>query len=80
MGDEHFQSQLAAAIGEAVAAARSPALLRLQRQLTDVDSRVSAFVPRRSITDTVKSRHREALRVLGGRCPCCAAPIRSLTR
>lgn len=70
MGNEQ-NHDLASAIGAAVAAALGPVLERIEAQLADVDARVSAFVPRRTITDSVKVRHRDVLRELGGRCPCC---------
>ncbi len=48
---------------------------RLETKLVNVEARVSEFVPRRNITETVKRRHREAIKALGKRCPCCGINV-----
>lgn len=57
--------------GEVAVSSIIPILERLEHQISYVVLRVEEFIPRRHIPDTVKQRHREAIKVLGGRCPCC---------
>ena len=62
-------------IGNTVSIALAPVLERLEERVGAVEDRVSAFVPRRPITETTKARHRDVVRYLGGRCPCCGVEV-----
>lgn len=48
-----------------------PILEELQSSVSMIEERVTSFVPRKHITDTVKQRHIRVISVLGGQCPCC---------
>lgn len=48
-----------------------PILLRLEHHVRTLRHRIDEYVPRRSITESVKERHRLAVIALGRRCPCC---------
>lgn len=48
-----------------------PILQRLEHRLAHIGQRVEDVIPRRPIPESVKQRHREAIKALGGRCPCC---------
>ena len=48
-----------------------PILEQLQSSVSTIEEKVTAFVPRKHITDTVKNRHIHVIWTLGGKCPCC---------
>ena len=48
-----------------------PILEQLQEQVSSIDEKVSAFVPRRHLTESTKQQHISAITLLVGRCPCC---------
>ncbi len=48
-----------------------PILENLQTSMSMIEERVTSFVPRKHITDTVKQRHISVVVTLGCKCPCC---------
>jgi len=70
-----FGDRLAIQLGRTVAIALAPVLERLEERVGAVEDRVNAFVPRRPITVTTKARHRDVVRHLGNRCPCCGVEV-----
>jgi len=64
-------SDLHQATSDALATSLAPYVATLETRLAAVEDRVAANVPRRSITESVKRRHRTVLAALGRRCPCC---------
>ena len=64
---DNFDAVIAAAVTQAL----EPHIERLEIKLGAVEARISAFVPRRTITESTRKRHKEVVAQLGRRCPCC---------
>lgn len=62
-------------VENAVSVVVTPHLETIESKLDGIENRVATFVPRRAITETTKKRHREAISLLGRRCPCCGVAV-----
>lgn len=69
-GDRMHNREPTQSSGELAVNTLLPILQRLEWEIQSISERVHQFVPRKSLSETVKAQHRHIVVSLGGRCPC----------